>query len=222
MSKTLERLIRGDPYRRTRLHDARGNLLDPAGFLGLPPTLLETVLRLGFGWRRVQPWLGRRAINAIEHLLTPQTRALEFGCGLSTIWLAQRCATVTSIEGDPSWHRQISARIRDRRLDNVNLELRDAGSYPDLTAFTNGAFDFILIDGDVRTDCARAIPSKVAPGGHVYVDNCDNEYGPGAGRAAGEVLLEAAGNRLGRVRYFTDLVPAHLLVVQGMLVTLTT
>jgi predicted O-methyltransferase YrrM len=55
----------------------------------------------------------------------------------------------------------------------VVYSLRDEDRYPDLSEFSDGTFDFMLIDGIRRTDCVRNVISKVKSVGWIYLDNTD-------------------------------------------------
>lgn len=46
------------------------------------------------------PWLTREAIGLLERLLRPKDKALEFGSGRSTLWIARHVGAVTSVESD--------------------------------------------------------------------------------------------------------------------------
>lgn len=47
------------------------------------------------------PWWGYAAIQFIEERIRRDARALEFGSGNSTCWLAERVASIVTIENDP-------------------------------------------------------------------------------------------------------------------------
>src|SRR5260370_40760647 len=66
------------------------------------------------------PWLTPAAIRLLESLLRPEDRGAEFGSGRSTIWFAERVAALTSVEHDEQWYEAISAKLKERRLANVD------------------------------------------------------------------------------------------------------
>lgn len=51
----------------------------------------------------------------------PTDMALEFGAGGSTIFLAQRCKHVLTIETDPKWAILVRQRLKKLKLENVTL-----------------------------------------------------------------------------------------------------
>ncbi len=74
---------------------------------------------------RGSPWLTRQAIALLEQLIAREDVGFEWGAGRSTLWFAQRCGRLWSVEHDPSWHSSVSAALRQARRDNVTLLLRE-------------------------------------------------------------------------------------------------
>tara|TARA_Y100001936_G_C16086379_1_gene682065 strand:- start:1027 stop:1593 length:567 start_codon:yes stop_codon:yes gene_type:complete len=115
----------------------------------------------------------------LENLIHPNHVGLEPGSGASTVWFAQRCGHLTSIEHDPAWAQRVSDWLRERNLfDKVDMKLCERGpkgtpeSYVDsIAAFSDNSLDFILIDGKKRDSCAIASLPRLKPGGHIIVDD---------------------------------------------------
>jgi len=106
-------------------------------------------------------------------LLPPWATAFEWGSGGSTIWLAERCRSLVSIEHDPEWHHLVEGKLHEMGLEADLRFVREEryaeaiGGYPDKT------LDLVFVDGIDRTrsECvARAIP-KVKPGGWLILDD---------------------------------------------------
>lgn len=116
-----------------------------------------------------KPWLSPNAIQFFEGILSPDFHVLEFGAGGSTLWLAERVATVESYEPIQNWREA----VRERAGDNVTL-LQE----PDFSP--TGYYDVIFIDGEPVKDRAEwlfyaAIMTK--PGGWIILDNANRpEY----------------------------------------------
>lgn len=105
----------------------------------------------------------------------PNASVIEFGSGLSTIWLARRCGSLLSVEHQPSWHQTVTTMIAEHGLSNVRLELRPRETYPDCRDIPDRSIDFAVIDGERRAPCLRAVWPKMKPGGWVYLDNSDKD-----------------------------------------------
>lgn len=218
----IERLIRGGPHRRTRFHDEKGNRVDLAGALYAPAAFATALLKFALGVRLDRPMISYRATRCLNALIQPSWRIVEFGSGHSTPWLARRCEFLLSIEDDPVWHRRVSARLGRHGLRHVRHELRAGPAYCSLAEFSDGYFDFALIDGSARAACVAAAVPKIKPGGWLYLDNTDKDIDRPDGdmRRAEVALLEVVRRRGGTARYFTDFAPGNFFVEQGLLVRL--
>lgn len=99
--------------------------------------------------------------------------ALEVGAGRSTRWFAERVHHLTSIESDPEWYSKVARDIDS--LGNVNLRLfENPRDYVQaLVEQEDCHFDFILIDGISRGECALAALPKLKPGGLIAIDNIE-------------------------------------------------
>ncbi len=219
----MTRVLRGNPLRKTRFHDEKGNLVDPGGMAYAPAALATAVLRTVFGYRAAVPTISYRARKAIASLLDEESRVVEFGSGMSTPWLARRCRFLLSIEDDPRWFGEVQALLAARGLTNVRLEMRDPETYAALAGYPDAHFDFALVDGTDRAGCLRSVLPKLRPGGWIYLDNTDKDMtlADGDSRRAEALLLEAARRCGGPVRYFVDFSPTNFFVEQGMLVRIT-
>jgi predicted O-methyltransferase YrrM len=125
------------------------------------------------------PWLTSDSIEILTTLLRPDDSGLEMGSGRSTIWLANRVGHLISIEHHGPWYERVSRIIQDQHIGNVEYNKVALGKpYVDFVkALADHSFDFILVDGPERDQCAVACTSKLKPGGILIVDNA-NMYLP--------------------------------------------
>ena len=202
MRDRLTWLYKKDEYHRTRLHDAHGNFVPLSQLLYVPPAVVTTVLKR-VGYHPPIPWFPFNATRAIARLLQPTWRVVEFGSGMSTVWLARRVASVHSVEHDRHWHELVSARMPG------NVELTLAEENPAAVLEAHDDLDFVIVDGMDRNGCMRAAIPKVRPGGWIYLDNTDNELFA----EARELLVAHATH----VRRFTGMTPYVSVAGQGML-----
>ncbi len=135
------------------------------------------------------PWLAPGAIAWLEQNLRPDMHGFEWGSGRSTLWLARRLASLTSIESDASWFETVSHQVRVAGLDHVQvrhlaLEHPEAETYANeytvLPAYVRAgaalqdqSLDFIVVDGWYRSVCARAALPKLKCGALLLIDNTD-------------------------------------------------
>lgn len=136
------------------------------------------------------PWWTFAASDEVDRFLRdrPGARVFEWGSGASTLWLAKRAGSVTSVEHDEAWADAVHPWLpHNAELLVVPPEpLRgDAGvpsgkrgfaglDFADYVAAIDGVpgrFDLIVVDGRAREAClARALP-RLSPDGIVVFDN---------------------------------------------------
>lgn len=138
------------------------------------------------------PWWTFGAIAKVDAFLRARdgaARAFEYGAGASTLWLARRCRSVTTVEHDSRWWPGLVPHFR--RVANVDARLvpplrsraplcpsRRAGwsgldflPYVRAIRRAGGPFDLIVIDGRARSFCLREALGHLAPGGLIVFDN---------------------------------------------------
>jgi hypothetical protein len=203
------RLISGDSLRKTRFHTYLGEFLDPPAFAYLPHAVGSTLLLKVFSHRIEAPWLGFRGVKALASLLTPSSRVLEYGSGMSSLFFARRCAKLVSVEENPAWHAEMSRRFAADGLDNIDYRLRtDRAGYANLDDYPDASFDLALVDGIERVSSVRTALAKVKPGGYIYLDNSDYF------KKSRAYLIEATA---GDVRIFRDFCPFQIVASEGIL-----
>lgn len=216
----IQRIVAGDEFRRTRFHDEKGNLVGCAGWINAPHAFLTTLASKLVGYRPRVPWISYRGRRTIAKLIQPDSRVIEFGSGMSTVWLSRRCNYLHSIESDRRWYEFVARQMTTDR--NVRYEYRSFDCYAELKEYADESVDFSLIDGIVRSRCAIKVIPKIKRGGYVYLDNSDKDTRVVNGdlRLAENALADAARARGGSVRYFVDFAPCNGSATQGMLVRL--
>lgn len=216
-----QQAIRADEWRRTRLHDMKGHRAPVRAILtGLPRAAVWAVMREVFGWRPTLPWVPYSVIRALSAHIRPDWRVLEYGSGMSTLWLVERVAYVHSIELNPEWHARVVELLAMRRRENVRLELRDESNYTNLMEYDNGAFDLVIEDAAYRDAVIAATLRLVRrPGGVTYLDNTD-QGAQWEMYAEAERLLrnEAARSGARSVTAYTGFAPSQVIANEGVLV----
>ncbi len=150
--------------------------LSPYLFHG--PLAGRTPLSLGL------PWISFAAIEFLKGFLHERMDVFEYGAGGSTIFFAERVATVTSTEDEGKWVEAVKIELDRRELHNVTLRHCpfDFHAAVDFTrsdylhSLPEKMFDLILIDGKeegvpVRPICFRHAEARVRPGGVIVVDD---------------------------------------------------
>jgi predicted O-methyltransferase YrrM len=135
------------------------------------------------------PWLAPDAIRWLEENLKAGGTGFEWGSGRSTLWFGKRLASLTSIETDEVWYRQVAQQVRDAGLDHIHvrhipLEHPEGDTYAldynplpanpaAILEQPDNSLDLVIVDGWYRPVCARAALPKLKPGGILLIDNTD-------------------------------------------------
>ena len=110
--------------------------------------------------------LNQSVLDFMDAHLTPESRALEFGAGYSTPWLAQRCGQLVSYETSPMWYRTAKDECEGMGVDlRLFVDPKDAAG--------TGPYDLALVDcrEDLRLAAAKVAWGEVAPGGWLVFDD---------------------------------------------------
>ncbi len=124
------------------------------------------------------PWLTQTSIRFLDEWLCARDRALEFGSGRSTSWLARRVGHLTSVEHNPEWFNRVEERLRDERIpaDRVDYRFAPGGrdSYVGVALeLKSQSLDFLLVDGVFRGLCAVESLRLLKAGGLLVIDNAN-------------------------------------------------
>jgi Methyltransferase domain len=212
------RLLRGDERRRSRLHDQKGNRAPASELIGVPIHVVLWIARRTIGWRPAIPWLSMPVIRELRRVAISDAVVVEFGSGMSTLWLARRVGSLTSFESDPDWYEMIRLRLPKR----VRYELRSKNTFADLSDFPDGCLDLVIVDGINRADCVLAALPKMRTGGTLLLDDTDRHMTRPGGdlRVAESRLLQAIEERGGSYRYFVGFPTGMLVPTQSLMARL--
>lgn len=159
---------------------------------------------LEIGWRqpenlephfignRCEPWWVRDAIFLIHHIVLPSWKVLEWGGGSSTVWLSSHVASVTTIEDEGEWVKDLGDLLQKHNISNVQLRHRPKQGTGNLSSASkgccyddyimgasdmpNGSFDLVSVDGRAREHCLKEAVRLVKPkGGVLVLDNYDRD-----------------------------------------------
>lgn len=142
------------------------------------------------------PWWTLDSTEQVDSFLKdrPQARVFEWGSGASTVWLAKRAGTVTSIEHDPEWAGQVAPQLPANASVHVRaprvatgaagevLSAKNGFAGLDFSAYaaavtehaaSEGTYDLIVVDGRAREACFAHALTALAPDGVLVFDNVD-------------------------------------------------
>lgn len=211
------RVIAGAPTRPTRFHDQDGKAVPFGRILRNGPHALYTaIVRVLTGSLPKMPWLAYDAHPILAAHLTPQSSVLEFGSGMSTKWLAERCGKVMSFEDVPDWYERVRSELPAGDKFRFILGLNPA----DYTAVPEGEeFDLILVDGRWRDTCVEVGLKHLRSGGILYLDNTDKLPDDHVGDMPRAVAMmkDAAKTNGWQLTEITDFAPGLFFVQSALL-----
>lgn len=135
--------------------------------------LEEAVIRYDPNWKL--PWWTGGAIEFVETFLreTKNARVFEYGTGMSSRWLAERCSYYVGVEDNREWHERVNGMLSD--LPHANVDLRKGLAYTNCIKDCDDLFDLVVIDGVNRRDTIVAAMPKLRPFGIMVVDDAQAE-----------------------------------------------
>jgi hypothetical protein len=128
-----------------------------------------------------EPWWTHSAVAALETLLCADDRAIEWGSGRSTVWLAQRTARVNSVEHDAAWFRRVETLLEPHANAVVQLA-SDQQSYVGAIDSIEAPLTVAVVDGIHRAECILAAAPRLENGGLLVLDNVER-YLPNRSRS---------------------------------------
>lgn len=182
---------------------ATGRLLERVGILGEdPPPRDERLRHWAYSLTRAHdsigiaeldvPWWTYGAIDEVERWLAGRegdVRTFEWGSGASTIWLARRVTSVSSVEHHREFGEMIQVQLA--AWPNANLDIvepvpsespaigsaKEGHGGLDFSAYVHhidevdGMFGLIVVDGRARDACLAAALSHLETDGIIVFDN---------------------------------------------------
>ena len=135
------------------------------------------------------PWWTYEAISEIEKYiqnLDHKPAVFEYGSGASTIWLANRCDKIISVEHDDVWYENLKSKLQ--KYPNIDLTLKipqkekdeftsikmPNASFKDYVESIKNypnQYDIIIIDGRCREVCLKMCLAYLKPNGIIIFDN---------------------------------------------------
>lgn len=147
--------------------------------------------------KNIYPWFSFPSIDYLEQLISPDMHVLEFGCGYSTIWWAQRVRRVTAIERSSHWIADLNQALSMHAIANVDVipfagfsgtteeeiqaRCNSVQLEPTIQQYVlagqakSAQYDVIVVDDVFRNEAAVAAIPQLKPGGMLVLDDSERE-----------------------------------------------
>lgn len=121
-----------------------------------------------------QPWFTRDSIRILDHYIKKTDIGIEYGSGRSTIWFAKKSKHFFSIEHDKKWQRIVTNLAAENHIENLVVRyVTKKNDYINSSKqYADNSFDYIVVDGLWRMECALVSLNKLKPGGLLIIDDC--------------------------------------------------
>lgn len=130
----------------------------------------------------VEPWLTHPALEIIKGWDLSDKLVLEWGSGLSTIWWADKCKYVYSIEANPKWFADVVQLKNERGLQGkaeIHFRNVNEGDQTKIDFYTEVPSwyrpNIVIVDGVLRYECilkALTLPRPLI----LIIDNWQQDY----------------------------------------------
>jgi hypothetical protein len=148
------------------------------------------------------PWLSPSSVRFLKNYLTKEMSGLEFGSGISTLFIAPKVNQLISVEHNEQWYQMISDRFKNEGISNVDyrfiaqndsiqfsaksfemteklgFEVRKdyVNYFMTVESIPDNSLDFLLVDGRARPECLYYAFPKMKKNGLVILDNSERGH----------------------------------------------
>ena len=117
------------------------------------------------------PWFTYSAIEFLEERLPRDATVFEFGAGSSTLWFAQRCARVVSVDPNREWAERIAAAAPANVEVTFHGHPSDREGYLSEIASRGIRWDVVVIDSAWRGESGKVAVENLSDRGVIVWDN---------------------------------------------------
>jgi precorrin-6B methylase 2 len=222
----LKKIISAGDDRRSRFHTEDNIFIGWSSVFSETPIVAAQKIRSRLSGRRpVAPWWPLPAIREVEKRLNTSMRAIEFGSGSSSIWIAKRVGSLICREHHEEWANETRQRLKSEGLDNCEVQHRSDQSYYCLEP--DDRFDFAVIDGEYRWKCLETLSGRMNQGGMIYFDNSDSDkdakhysqFGLTGTHQAQAVVQDLEKSGKAHVENLHGMIHGEIFAGSGMLIT---
>lgn len=121
------------------------------------------------------PWVTYSFIDFIKGRIDNSHHVFEYGSGNSTIFYAEKAASVTSVEHDKSWYDRVK-NTSPANAEMIFCDLQTDGEYAKKASLLNKKFDIIIVDGRDRVNCCKYSIDALSSNGVLVLDDSERDF----------------------------------------------
>lgn len=124
------------------------------------------------------PWMNYPVVSFLKERITTDHSMFEFGSGYSTLFYANLCKSIISVEHDEKWLGEIKPELPENSKIILCPKDQD-GEYcrsaMKVSRMSEAPFDLIVIDGADRTNCMKQSMQALSSRGVFILDDTDGK-----------------------------------------------
>lgn len=120
------------------------------------------------------PWVTYPFIDFLEPRLTNQMDVFEYGAGNSTFYYAAKVRSVTSVEHDEEWFKNL-LKSKPSNAELLYQKLEYGGLYAETALQTGKTYDIIIVDGRDRVNCSVKSVAALKQSGVLVLDDSERK-----------------------------------------------
>lgn len=114
---------------------------------------------------RPLPWFSYPSIEYLQQFDLKDKTVFEWGSGNSSLFFADRCKFVTSVESDEIWYRFVKNNSRP------NQDVMFITNREEYVSAMKRPYDIVIIDGNFRRDCVSKSLNNLQAAQMIIFDN---------------------------------------------------
>lgn len=119
------------------------------------------------------PWYTYPFLHFLKDRIRQDFSVFEYGSGNSTLWYAQRVASITAVEHDEAWYHLVKPKLPS----NASTIYRARGeAYIHAVGEKQERYDIIIVDGRDRVKCVQYAKDYLTDQGIIILDNSERKY----------------------------------------------
>jgi hypothetical protein len=129
----------------------------------------------------IYPWITMDSLLFLNTLDVSEWTVFEFGTGASTLWWANKCKRIVTLDVNPVWYEKVRRYAQEKGLKNIEFHLVDLTKHPlretacsmylDVLRYQEQKFDAVIVDASFRDEASILADKHIKEQGWIIADN---------------------------------------------------
>ncbi len=124
------------------------------------------------------PWMNYTIVHFLQERLHKNISIFEFGSGFSSVFYAQKCKQVFSLEYNLQWKQKVEELFAENKITNATVfynEVNEEYAKAIKKFLPEQKFELIIVDGRQRVNCAKESFDFLTENGVLLLDDSARE-----------------------------------------------